>query len=154
MPIDEVADELIALLVLVEVDEVEVDEDVLMVELVRLDSDVMGELDVIHIDDDDEVEVPFLDAILQVMLVDEMVVGENKLTFLERVFLMLDDEVVELLGAVQAQLSDEVVMVRDEMVELVDIDDATLLLTEADEEVVDDEHQIIVDERDVSELFI
>lgn len=68
---------------------------------------------------------------------------------------MLDDEVVELLGAVQAQLRDEVVVVvRDEMVELVDIDDATPLLTEADEVVVDDEHQIIVDERDVSELFI
>lgn len=67
---------------------------------------------------------------------------------------MLDDEVVELLGAVQAQLRDEVVMVRDEMVELVDIDDAMLLLTEADEVVVDDEHQIIVDERDVSELSI
>lgn len=83
MLIDEVYDELIALLVKVEVDEVEVDEDVLMVELVRLDSDIMVELDVIYIDDDDEVELIYEVEILILLAVDEMAELHSQIISLE-----------------------------------------------------------------------
>lgn len=83
MPIDEVLDELIALLVMVEVDEVEVDEDVLMAELERLDSEIKVGLDVIHIDDDDEVELIYKVEILLMLAVDEMAELHSQIISLE-----------------------------------------------------------------------